>query len=967
MKDRDTPPTTSLRPTTTNPVHRPDDGAAETAVRAALAGHRWPAFGDGLQQRLMTIREHTPAAATGPFSSVGSRSGHAVHRDDRRAGRGRTWRVAAASAISLASIAGLTLLLARMDGRRAIEPANPVDGPGIAAPRGAITEALIGHLTYLSSPTAVEEPVAFMALDMRTGRPERRWLGPARTMRGVDTAALSPDGTRVALMRGRQRTGEPSLIYVRGIERNAPPAGVLETSDDINDLRWSRDGRSLFYAVTTPGRPVDVNGYPPPDQFPDAQRWELHQVSLEARTAFGRLAEAIGGAPSAGDADDLVRPGADRIIARVGADVLDPADHVSWTAFDEERRRLVLQTWRYPKADATSLVVVEMGDDAAPASVSRYPLSDGWPCWEVPNPSRLTCVSTTSSVDGWSADLLDFDLASGEASLAMTGTIASDVSRTLRPLDKRWFVTHDVGEQERQPLLAAVDVTAYPPRLLRVQGVRGNPLAFAPDTSVLVTTGGQLVDLDALGRGALPVVADLPWDLPTRLATYTNVKVVGWMPDAMPTATNAPAATEAATDATALTPADDALDLTPVVTVDAPLDPTDYTAGPALDIVAWSPDSRWLTFWTADGSDHYERWRWPGTLNVLDAVSGAVCTQQGVTQTTHSDSVFWEPDGRMAVRTEGRVVAGRPCETLTPEPASRHALPGAPPGVTPSWAYAPPHESVDMQGPEDSAISPDGTLVATTTAVGEDGDRYVTQLVPVDGGAVVAEARWRSNGGIGDMGVGGAWLPDGRFMVFYSNDQGPLIIERTGRVDPVAERLFELPASGLDVATLSASLLPSASGAAWHVVLEGAGRLKLYHADAGRVESLPASELWAEGVSADRTWLLLDGHDGLQIRPLEDTDAPFRTIAESDGVEPYDAFASDDGRYIAFVRANEGRVAVVSFPDGDVVARWHLGGYHAGSLRWSPDGRAVAIDGFANGGGGVPVARALFVVPMPPS
>jgi hypothetical protein len=353
--------------------------------------------------------------------------------------------------------------------------------------------------------------------------------------------------------------------------------------------------------------------------------------------------------------------------------------------------------------------------------------------------------------------------------------------------------------------------------------------------------------------------------------------------------------------------------LTPVATVAVQPKGSDGSAGPDLDVAEWSPDSGWLPFWTAQGRDHYEFWRWPGMLHFLNANTGAVCVQPEVSRTLHSDAVHWEPDGRVSVQTSGTVATGHPCEHLAPAPESTYSLPLPAPGVTPGWAQPPPHEGMYLPGPNDSELSPSGDLSVTTVADASDGlVNLVTRVSRVAGGQIVAEVAWQEDEALGDWGIGGQWLSDDQFLINASNDHGPMLLRPDGTVIDVARDLFDqepqsssqqdqgdltgidylayvFPAAGDHIFLYATEMQSMAEHPEVMVGLQPLP-LSIYHPETGQVETIAATRDWNPPLSPDGRWLVVVGNDGsasqrevLKVRPFEDPAAEFRNLMYASG------------------------------------------------------------------------------------
>lgn len=893
----------------------------------------------------------------------------------------RRWRREVwVSAAVLATLIGLALALAgvarqrqprSVEGLGAVSPTPLAADPTKAPVEESVTLApLSGRLVYYV-PGEGDAHATVYAFDLSTGQSELLWEAPGSALEAK--WAISPDGTRLAYAR---RAGEDGggLIYVRHLDAGAPQPLVMASfgpdeggvsSDQfvgIDRLVWPPGGDMLYFGELHTG--VAFSG-----AMPHFVHWVLRRITLDD----SRLANYVP-PPTVGPLSWGINAGEDRVVARIDrADI--PPHRFAWLlAVDVANRRaaVAIGPGENGVASAIALVDTDTGEELQRLAIEPI---EGFTAAVTVDGARLTYMGHPRAGDGGSSfGLFDLTLA-GAVTVSSEVWIAGEWPNAYAHTaawsrDGRWLAWNMGGQSM---ILRMAAHGEGPDPIVGVHHLDGVFVAFAPDSQHLLTTTGGVVDLSAVVDAQLssqPLPSQpLSWPAPTGMTWYDAPRrVLGWIADrdgnAVPlTPTPTP------------TPPSSATAITPVATVAVVSSLSDVSASPVLDVDGWSPDSRWLPFWTADGKDHYQYWLWPAALNFVDRTTGAVCQSPGVTRTTHADAIFWTDDGQVAVRTAGNVAIGRPCDALAPAPESTYALPTAPPGATPDWAVPPHHESADLAGDEASGPSPDGALLVTTTAVGDVESNYITTIVRVADDDVVATVTWQSNGGLGSMGLGGEWLPHGAFLIHYSDDQGPLLIEPDGSVTSAAATLFDVTdRDGERGEGLYAAAMVHPDAETWYAYLTGAGNIRLHHPDTRTIETLPSDDLWRGGLSADGRWLMLDGRDGeigagggLWIREIDDLETPFRKIAGSEGTDPYSSMMSPDGTLIAFLpNRPDGYIAIASFPEGQAVGRWHLAGYNSGSARWSPDERAIAVDGYSHSPDGGISASALFIVSLTP-
>jgi Tol biopolymer transport system component len=149
----------------------------------------------------------------------------------------------------------------------------------------------------------------------------------------------------------------------------------------------------------------------------------------------------------------------------------------------------------------------------------------------------------------------------------------------------------------------------------------------------------------------------------------------------------------------------------------------------------------------------------------------------------------------------------------------------------------------------------------------------------------------------------------------------------------------------------------------YHIALFGVGieaefpSLMLYHSETGAVETVPFSHLWSPAFSPDGRWLLLDqrpdrnGYESnaLYIRTIDPVNSEIRYIGEGS------ALWTTDWTKVAFGLNKS--ISVFSFPDGVQLGTWNVRQYDLFPRAWSPDGRYIAVEGYAEGW-----HQALFII-----
>lgn len=751
--------------------------------------------------------------------------------------------------------------------------------------------------------------------------------------------AISPDGTRLAFARDPANSGGPGLIHVHWLTRvSADPQG-MPSLNWVNGLIWSADGSALYYGQSF-GRGESEPRTGAVDGF------ELHRLTL------------VHG----------IDAGADRLLAR-----LEPV-HLAGrmprlVGIDEAGKRAAVVLGATAAGSPETVVLLDTTDGH---ETTRIEVVGSEGIWAYSPDGRMLAYIASVPIGGESpgtyrGNLMLMQLATGtsEALAYLFDGPPRDLrwspdGRYLAWTIEDWAVDADDSKGTGFQAVPLWDDPLNPDRRVSVYPGEGRAIAFAPEGAVLLTNKGGVVDLaDPLGgASSADRFADLPPD--------TLDRVLGWVPESHTATPGTPAAAASVTVESVA-----AIALTPVAIVTRTAD--DLHADPVLDVSGWSPDGRWLAFWTADRYRYsQELWRSPQRLNFLESATGRVCQQPNIQKTVDADQVFWQADSQAIVRTGGSVAIGQPCETLTAAPSSTYALPIPSPGETPAWAEPPPSEGYDSPGPEDTVASLDGVFLATTIVAGNQAPEhsYTTRIRLAADGRVAAEATWQGNGGLGDMGTGGEWLPTNQFLIFYSLDRGPLLIDPDGTVVAIAPAIFGIQQSNSAATSGSyifATALIAADGKSWHLALtDGDRSAMLYHPESGKVETLPTKQLWKTPVRPDGGWLIAVGrygsdgsNDALWVRGLEEEHAALRLIPGSGRETHYNTAASPDWSHLAIGDPLAGVIDVIRFPDGIREGHWYLGGFRPDSRWWSPDGRFLAVAGSKGS------QRALVLIRLP--
>lgn len=521
----------------------------EVAVREALATHPWPRFGEALQARLTAITAGAPdlrPVATNVTAPAEDPEAVPVPHPPVRRRDVLHLREALATAALLVIAVGLALW-ATSSGR--MRQARPLSAPvGLDArpvTSGTIASALDSQLYYRTLP-AVGDPMAILRLDMRTGRSEPVWEAPRSMWTDASTytiAVLSPDRSRVAVVRRAQSPDAPSSLYVSTLARGAREPSSMVEAHHIEAIDWTADGTALYYAHPIPGpatptptdnRALDAGGFPP------LNGWEFHILSLRE--------SGTGGLLGWGNSDEglrsLTEAGEDRVLIRLDAPALEGAATTFLVDVDENARRVIVLLTNFQDERSDHYLVFDL-DSGAVVDRIESPEDTSMGCMGLAVPGKLSCGGPESNDPDPIYRYGRLDIATHKVEILWRGLFAHDQYPMFSSPDGRWLVgihLSDIGGSEtaegpdkpspEERLLDVIDLWDAYPRDFRIGGLTGLPLMFFPNSSVLLTADGKLVDLDATFlRGDAPIT--LPWMLPDPLRSpASSAALLGWFANA---------------------------------------------------------------------------------------------------------------------------------------------------------------------------------------------------------------------------------------------------------------------------------------------------------------------------------------------------------------------------------------------------------------------------------------------------
>lgn len=363
-----------------------------------------------------------------------------------------------------------------------------------------------------------------------------------------------------------------------------------------------------------------------------------------------------------------------------------------------------------------------------------------------------------------------------------------------------------------------------------------------------------------------------------------------------------------------------------------------------ISVAGWSPDGRWLAYWSSDQTDVnvQQPYAMPGgTLHFWNAITSEMCAMsQFHTASDREAGIQWIDERSIIVVMPNNTYSGRPCQA---EP------------FTLLSDYQPP-----LAEQSDPALSPNGLYyIVSTQTTSENGIlTYETKLVTTDDRQELAAVTWQIDERLGDYSgwLGGEWASPTQFVIYETRRQGPLLLDVNRGVVSVLIDLLKLDAipSLDDEAGFSLTARPvfSAETDAYHLLISGVGLegnfppVRLYHAESSQVETLPYLHVYRLLDLSE--WIFLDSRptvDGYEtyeiwMRRLEDVDGTWQLLASDVDCVLW----SQNQAEIAFT---QGETAVVwqTFPDSAALGRWETDPYWTCPVVFSPDDRFVVTTG----------------------
>ena len=243
----------------------------------------------------------------------------------------------------------------------------------------------------------------------------------------------------------------------------------------------------------------------------------------------------------------------------------------------------------------------------------------------------------------------------------------------------------------------------------------------------------------------------------------------------------------------------------------------------------------------------------PGTLNFLAPATSQTCAYP--LKPDPYPGLAWQADGQVLVFAGGSARVGTPCQDDFREATSEET------------------------GRADGSLSPDGRYRAQTETVETSAgiEHLVTTITDVVTGDGMNWVEWQIQQRIGFLGLGGEWLPDGSFLIYETDDRGPLLVPVGKEPIPVGLGLVRGEGAAPAGTTWRALVKPVAGTDSYHAVLYAVGTesafppVRLYHSETGQAEELPFQYIWNTPFSPDGRSLFLrfQSESGPQYREVD--------------------------------------------------------------------------------------------------
>jgi hypothetical protein len=371
---------------------------------------------------------------------------------------------------------------------------------------------------------------------------------------------------------------------------------------------------------------------------------------------------------------------------------------------------------------------------------------------------------------------------------------------------------------------------------------------------------------------------------------------------------------------------------------------------------SWSPGSVWFAYWSDD--DHikvgeYEEGPAPAAaLRFFNTVTGQTCTHNNIVSVESGQRLRWQSDVSAIILLHDQ------------EPTR----------ITPCGSAIP---TTYTELPLSQSVSPHGRYAANTDVVVPNiGCPYyaaVTTLSDTMTDEILITYEWKAYCTEGEVGSGGEWITENKFLINDIKDGSPVILQANGQVIPVITEVFGLTSdTEAEVQGEIKEIFHVAWGAQiqsgeYHILLFSKiednrfWAVKLFHSETGQVEDLNIyAHSWGAQFSPDgRSFIIWGAFEEAEVfggsydwlRLVDPPGSEFQWM-EADF---YERAWSPNGEFMAvatYTKDASGQAATDDFilrilrlSDQQVIATWHTNELKPYPAGWSPDGKWLVVVG----------------------
>lgn len=351
---------------------------------------------------------------------------------------------------------------------------------------------------------------------------------------------------------------------------------------------------------------------------------------------------------------------------------------------------------------------------------------------------------------------------------------------------------------------------------------------------------------------------------------------------------------------------------------------------PMIQIDSWSPDSKFLAYWTFTEEEASKSYLLPpGRLHFFEVPNKRSCTYSYVASGgAWNRALTWLPDGKVMIFTDGLARVGTPCRN----------------------DFAQIKGVFGVRAPGNSAWSPGEKYRATTNSqrITNGIISATTTIVDAFNGRQMNAVQWQVPDAKGELGLGGQWLTDEHFLIYESLSEGPLLVTIGREPIRLVHDVFKITGAPSGVRFKAYGTTKEGTNA-FHILLYGSGPvadlppIRLYHSESKHIEELPFRYVWWPPFSPDGKWLLMYrlADKRIYFRSVDELNADFRPLTDSHTARL--DFAPSSSLIAISQRST---FSIFAFPKMTLLVSHDISDFEVGDQLWSPDSRWLAVSGF---------------------